>query len=81
MGKRTIFDADAKSAHTGQDVKRQRIEGSHERNSPRPNGSAEEVTTGRDLQTALLFDQRAHADFRSGKYLLCFVVKLLDLLF
>ncbi|KAH4258020.1 hypothetical protein HBI56_058910 [Parastagonospora nodorum] len=69
MGKRTIFDADAKSAHSGHELKRQRIEGSHERNSPRPNGGnggAEEVTTARDLQKALLFDQRAHADFRSG---------------
>lgn len=66
MGKRTIFDADAKSAHSGHELKRQRIEGSHERNSPRPNGGPEEVTTARDLQKALLFDQRAHADFRSG---------------
>jgi nucleolar pre-ribosomal-associated protein 1 len=81
MGKRTIFDADAKGAHTGQALKRQRIEGSHERNSPRPDGSAEEVTTGRDLQTALLFDQRAHADFRSGKYLVHVAMKLLDLLY
>jgi nucleolar pre-ribosomal-associated protein 1 len=70
MGKRTIFDADTKSAHSGHELKRQRIEGSHERNSPRPNGGnggAEEVTTARDLQKALLFDQRAHADFRSGR--------------
>jgi hypothetical protein len=66
MGKRTIFDADTKSAHGGHDIKRQRIQGSHERNSPRPNGGADEVTTARDLQTALLFDQRAHADFRNG---------------
>jgi nucleolar pre-ribosomal-associated protein 1 len=66
MGKRTIFDADTKSAHGGHDIKRQRIQGSHERNSPRPNGGAEEVTTARDLQTALLFDQRAHGEFRNG---------------
>jgi nucleolar pre-ribosomal-associated protein 1 len=68
MGKRTIFDADARSAHSGHDIKRQRIEGSYERNSPRPNDHAEEVTSARDLQKALLFDQRAHADFRSGQY-------------
>ena len=66
MGKRTIFDAEARGAHAGHDIKRQRIEGSHERNSPRPNGLAEEVTTARDLQKVLLFDQRAHADFRNG---------------
>ena len=69
MGKRTIFDADGKSAHTGHELKRQRIEGSYERNSPRPSGHAEEVTTARDLQKALLFDQRAHGDFRSGQYI------------
>lgn len=68
MGKRTIFDADGKSAHGGHELKRQRIEGSHERNSPRPNGNVEEITTARDLQMALLFDQRAHGDFRSGQY-------------
>jgi nucleolar pre-ribosomal-associated protein 1 len=67
MGKRTLFDADGKSAHSGHEVKRQRIEGSLERNSPRPNGHGEEVTTARDLQQALLFDQRAHGDFRSGQ--------------
>ncbi|KAH8728635.1 ribosome 60S biogenesis N-terminal-domain-containing protein [Phaeosphaeriaceae sp. PMI808] len=66
MGKRTIFDADAKGAHASQDAKRQRIEGSYERNSPRPNDHAEEVYSGRDLQKALLFDQKAHGDFRSG---------------
>jgi len=66
MGKRTIFDADTRGAHAGHDIKRQRIEGSHERDSPRPNGLAEEVTTARDLQKVLLFDQRAHADFRNG---------------
>jgi nucleolar pre-ribosomal-associated protein 1 len=67
MGKRTLFDADGNSAAGVHDLKRQRIEGSHERNSPRPNGHAEEVTTARDLQKALLFDQRAHGDFRSGQ--------------
>jgi len=68
MGKRTLFDADGKSAYGDHDLKRQRIEGSHERNSPRPNGHAEEVTTARELQKALVFDQRAHGDFRSGQY-------------
>ena len=67
MGKRTIFDADGKSAHSGHEHKRQRIEDGHERDSPRPNGHAEEITTARDLQKALLFDQRAHAEFRSGE--------------
>ncbi|KAL5116459.1 hypothetical protein ACEQ8H_005580 [Pleosporales sp. CAS-2024a] len=69
MGKRTLFDADTKGARNGHESKRQRIEGGYERNSPRPNGHADEVTTARDLQKALLFDQRAHADFRSGLHL------------
>ncbi|KAH7089101.1 ribosome 60S biogenesis N-terminal-domain-containing protein [Paraphoma chrysanthemicola] len=66
MGKRTIFDADARGAQVGHDNKRQRVQGSYERNSPRPNGNAGEVTTARELQTALLFDQQAHGDFRNG---------------
>jgi nucleolar pre-ribosomal-associated protein 1 len=68
MGKRTLFDTDAKGAHAGHDIKRQRVEGGPERNSPRPNGQPDEVTHARDLQKALLFDQRAHADFRNGEY-------------
>lgn len=68
MGKRTFFDAEGKSAHAvHQESKRQRIEGNHERNSPRPNGVAEEIANARQLQKALLFDQNATADFRSGK--------------
>jgi nucleolar pre-ribosomal-associated protein 1 len=67
MGKRTFFDADSKSAYSMQhETKRQRIEGSHERNSPRPNGNAEEIANARQLQKALLFDQNATSDFRSG---------------
>jgi nucleolar pre-ribosomal-associated protein 1 len=68
MGKRTIFDADGKGAQAGHGTKRQRVEGSYDRNSPRPNGHAEEVTNARELQKALLFDQGAHGDFRSGQY-------------
>lgn len=67
MGKRTIFDSDANGAQLGHDVKRQRIQGSHE---PRSNDTpAEEVTNARQLQKALLFDQTASADFRNGKYM------------
>ncbi|KAF1846825.1 uncharacterized protein K460DRAFT_386959 [Cucurbitaria berberidis CBS 394.84] len=66
MGKRTAFEANTKRAHSERDSKRQRIHGSQERDSPRPNGTAEEVTTARDLQNALLFDQGSTADFRSG---------------
>jgi nucleolar pre-ribosomal-associated protein 1 len=67
MGKRTVFEADAKGARSDRDSKRQRVENGHERNSPRPNGTAEDVTHSRDLQKALLFDQSATPDFRNGK--------------
>ena len=67
MGKRTTFEGDAGSAHA---TKRQKIEGGHERNSPRLNGAgADEVHSARDLQKALYFDQNATADFRNGSYM------------
>lgn len=66
MGKRTTIDGDSGSAHA---IKRQRIEGGHERNSPRPNGAGtDEVHSARDLQKALYFDQNATADFRNGTH-------------
>jgi hypothetical protein len=68
MGKRTVSEADAKGARFERDSKRQRVENGHERNSPRPNGTVEDVTHSRDLQKALLFDQSATPDFRNGKY-------------
>lgn len=68
MGKRTAYDAHAKGAHFDRDNKRQRTDSNYERNSPRPNGGAEEVTTARDLQNALFFDQSSQGDFRSGNY-------------
>ncbi|UPX19097.1 uncharacterized protein EKO05_0009370 [Ascochyta rabiei] len=68
MGKRTNFETDLGSAHA---TKRQRIEGGHDRQSPRPNGAgAEEVHSARDLQKALYFDQNATAEFRNGLSLL-----------
>lgn len=64
MGKRTNFESDAAGAHAN---KRQRVEGGHERNDPRPNGAgAEEVHSARDLQKVLYFDQNATNDFRNG---------------
>ena len=55
MGKRTAYDAHARSAHVDRENKRQKIDTHYERNSPRPNGSADEVTAARDLQNALFF--------------------------
>ncbi|EUC42301.1 hypothetical protein COCMIDRAFT_8104 [Bipolaris oryzae ATCC 44560] len=66
MGKRTAYDAHARSAHVDRENKRQKIDTHYERNSPRPNGSAEEVTAARDLQNALFFDQSSQSNFRSG---------------
>jgi nucleolar pre-ribosomal-associated protein 1 len=68
MGKRTAFEANTKGAHTDRDSKRQKFDDNYERNSPRPNGTAEEVTTARDLQKALFFDQSSQGDFRSGMH-------------
>lgn len=68
MGKRTAFEANTKSAQFDRDSKRQRIDNTQERNSPRPNGAAEEITSARDLQNALFFDQSSSGDFRSGRH-------------
>jgi hypothetical protein len=68
MGKRTAFEANTKSAQFEGDSKRRRIDNSEERNSPRPTGTAEEVTSARDLQNALFFDQSSSGDFRSGRH-------------
>jgi nucleolar pre-ribosomal-associated protein 1 len=68
MGKRTAFEANTKGAHVDRDSKRQKFDDNYERNSPRPNGTAEEITTARDLQNALFFDQSAQGDFRSGRH-------------
>ncbi|CAE7199306.1 hypothetical protein P3342_010217 [Pyrenophora teres f. teres] len=66
MGKRTAFEANTKGARFDRDFKRQKTENDHERNSPRPNVGAEEVTTARDLQNALFFDPSSQGDFRTG---------------
>lgn len=68
MGKRSAFEANTKGAHLDRDPKRQRTENNYEHNSPQPNGAAEEVTTARDLQNALFFDQSSQGDFRSGRH-------------
>lgn len=68
MGKRTAYEANTKGAsHSGRDSKRQRVNGSLERDSPHPNGDAEEVTSARQLQQVLLFDQSYQNDFRHGR--------------
>ncbi|KAH9881864.1 hypothetical protein J1614_001035 [Plenodomus biglobosus] len=68
MGKRTAFEANSKgAAQSGRDPKRQRTtHGSIERDSPRPHGVAEEVSSARELQQALLFDQAHQSEFRTG---------------
>ncbi|KAF1839535.1 hypothetical protein BDW02DRAFT_564086 [Decorospora gaudefroyi] len=66
MGKRPAFEASTHSAHSGRDTKRPKVDNSYERNPPHASGTGEEVTTARDLQNALFFDQSAQGDFRSG---------------
>jgi nucleolar pre-ribosomal-associated protein 1 len=71
MGKRTAFEANTKGAHSERDSKRQKNDSNYEHTSPRPNETAEEVTTARDLQNALFFDQSSQGDFRSGTHSDC----------
>ncbi|USP78891.1 hypothetical protein yc1106_06165 [Curvularia clavata] len=66
MGKRTAYDAHARGTNGDRENKRQKIDTNYERNSPRPSGSVEEVTSARDLQNALFFDQSSQSNFRSG---------------
>ncbi|KAH7398184.1 ribosome 60S biogenesis N-terminal-domain-containing protein [Pyrenochaeta sp. MPI-SDFR-AT-0127] len=66
MGKRSAFEANTKGALSPRDPKRPRVNGSLERDSPRPSGSGQEVSSARELQTALLFDQGSTSDFRTG---------------
>lgn len=67
MGKRTAFDADSKATPEGRHLKRQRVENSVERGSPRPAfTTTEEVTSPRQLQKALVFEQGAAQGFRKG---------------
>jgi hypothetical protein len=66
MGKRTVFDTDGKPAQDSRHPKRQRIGSSTERNnSPRP-APTEEVTSARQLQKALVFEQGTATGFRHG---------------
>ena len=72
MGKRTVLDADEKSAQEGRHPKRQRLSPSAERYSPRP--AAEEVTSARQLQKALIFEQGTTSAFRHGETLRIFMI-------
>ncbi|KAF2655585.1 hypothetical protein K491DRAFT_692786 [Lophiostoma macrostomum CBS 122681] len=65
MGKRTVFDTDGNPAQDDRHVKRQRVADSTERNNaPRP--ATEEVTSARQLQAALVFEQGTATGFRHG---------------
>lgn len=67
MGKRPAQEAEPRAVQDARHIKRQRVENSVERNSPRPNAPAvEEVSGPRQLQKALVFDKNAVPAFRSG---------------
>ncbi|PVH94925.1 hypothetical protein DM02DRAFT_538453 [Periconia macrospinosa] len=71
MGKRTVFEANSKAAHTGRNPKRLRTENSHDRESPATGAGTSalaenEVTSARQLQKELVFDQGAASTFRGG---------------
>jgi len=68
MSKRTVFEANGKAAHGGPQSKRQRTDTSHERESPAVGAAAEDdVTSARQLEKALLFDQGSAASLRGGE--------------
>ncbi|KAF2121148.1 ribosome 60S biogenesis N-terminal-domain-containing protein [Lophiotrema nucula] len=69
MGKRTASEADARHAQGVRHLKRQRIENPAER-KPVNGAVSQEVTTGRQLQNALIFEQGAASNFRTGLNLL-----------
>ncbi|CAI6342295.1 unnamed protein product [Periconia digitata] len=69
MAKRTVFEANPKAAHTGRHTKRQRTENQYERDSPATGGAVlaeTEVTSARQLQKDLVFDQSSAPSFRTG---------------
>lgn len=71
MAKRTVFEANPKAAHTGRHSKRQRTENSYERESPATGAGAaaeNEVTSARQLQKELVFDQGSASSFRGGQF-------------
>lgn len=65
MGKRSVFDANPKAAHTGHHAKRQRTDGSHEREIE-TEAPVAEVTSAQQLQRSLVFDQGNVAALRQG---------------
>ncbi|KAF1955841.1 hypothetical protein CC80DRAFT_594029 [Byssothecium circinans] len=66
MGKRTVFEANPKAAHIGRQAKRQRTDNSHERDYPAVAIAENEVTSARQLQRELVFDQGSASAFRGG---------------
>ncbi|KAF2645522.1 hypothetical protein P280DRAFT_417343 [Massarina eburnea CBS 473.64] len=66
MGKRTVFEANPKAAHTGRHAKRQKTDDSYEQETPAGASIEDEVTSARQLQNALVFDQGSASAFRSG---------------
>ncbi|KAF2690505.1 hypothetical protein K458DRAFT_357328 [Lentithecium fluviatile CBS 122367] len=70
MGKRTVFEANGKVAHSARQAKRQRTDASHEQESPAGAFAEDEVTSARQLEKALVFDQGSASSLRSGLSLL-----------
>ncbi|KAJ4296884.1 hypothetical protein N0V90_006932 [Kalmusia sp. IMI 367209] len=70
MGKRTMFDANGETGPAGRQFKKQRRDGSHNAHELQEEATTVEVTSARQLQTALVFDQANIPAFRSGLQLL-----------
>jgi hypothetical protein len=67
MGKRTVFEANGHATVNERGLKRQRTGISHERESPVGAIAEDEVTSARQLEKALVFDNGYASSFRSGK--------------
>ncbi|KAL5418668.1 hypothetical protein PMIN04_007228 [Paraphaeosphaeria minitans] len=65
MGKRSVFEANPKAAHTSHHAKRQRTDGSHDREFE-AEGTITEVTSAQQLQRTLVFDQGNVAALRQA---------------
>ncbi|PSN61923.1 hypothetical protein BS50DRAFT_560853 [Corynespora cassiicola Philippines] len=69
MSKRTVFEANSRAAHTDRQPKRLKFDDAAPSRAS-PQASAEEVTSARQLQNALIFDQGYASGLRTGLNLL-----------
>lgn len=67
MGKRSVFEADVKAAHTGPHAKRQRTDSPYNHEAHLVAAADEEVNSARQLQQELVFEQGSASSLRNGR--------------